>query len=109
MLSTQTSMLRMLAPVFSLTIAHLIDDGAADGGDVHAVLHNDVQLDGNVPFFVGNDAHALAHCLAAQQVDEPVGHRAVGHALDAKAARGRGAGDIRQGSVGNADFALFGL
>ena len=81
----------------------------ADGGDVHAVLHNDVQLDGNVPFFVGNDAHALTHRLAAQQVDEPVGHRAVGHALDAKAARGRGAGDIGQGGVGNADFALFGL
>ena len=44
-----------------------------------------------------------------KNVDEPVGHRAVGHALDAKAARGRGAGDIRQGGVGNADFALFGL
>ena len=45
------------AGVFADHIANLIDNGAAHGGDVHAVLHNNVQLNGNVPFFVGNDAH----------------------------------------------------
>ena len=68
-------------------------------GNVHAVLDDDVQLDGDLMFVVLRDVDAFAHRLAAQQVDDAVRHGAVGHALHAEAARRRRAGDARERGV----------
>ncbi len=77
------------------------------GRNVHAVLDDDVQLDGDLMVVVLRDVDALAHRLAAQQVDDAVRHGAVGHALHAEATRRRRAGDARERGVAHEDAALF--
>ena len=88
-------------------VTHLTDDGLADRRNVHAVLDDDVQLDGDLMVVVLRDVDALAHRLAAQQVDDAVRHGAVGHALHAEATRRRRAGDARERGVAHEDAALF--
>ena len=76
--STQTFTSRTVdAGVLGDHIAHLAHDGAADSGQVDAVFHDDVQLDGDGVVFVIGDLDALAHGLPPQQVDQTVGHGAV--------------------------------
>ena len=86
-------------------IAQAVNDGFADGGQVDAVLHDDVQLDGDGVILVVGDADALAHGFPPQQVDEPVRHRAEGHALDAIAVGGGAAGDGGEHLAADADLA----
>ena len=66
-----------------------------------------VQLDGNGVVLVINDLHALAHGLRTQQMDDAVGHAAVGHAFHAEAVGGGGAGDGGENGVADADLALI--
>ena len=88
---------------------HLAHNGAADSGDVDAVLDNDMQADGDRGVPVVEDLDALAHGLLAQQVDQAVGHRAEGHALDAEAVGGGVAGDVGEHGLADADLTLFRL
>ena len=62
-------------------IFDLAHNGAADSGDVDAVLHHDVQLDGNGMVIVVRDLDALAHGLRPKQMDQTVRHAALCHAL----------------------------
>ena len=88
-------------------IADLLDDGRGNGADVHALVHHDVQVDGNGIVILERDAHALAHCLLAQQMDKPVGHGPDRHALDAEAVRCRIACNIGIDRIVNSNGAFF--
>ena len=55
-------------------IADLLNDGGADGADVDALVHHDVQINRDLALFVEGDLDALAHGLAPEQVDQSVGH-----------------------------------
>ena len=87
-------------------VAHLAHDGAAHGRDVHAVLHDDVELDGDGVVVIVGDADALAHGLAAEQMHQTIGHGAVGHALDAVAVGGGQTGDAGEDSAADGNIAL---
>ena len=86
-------------------IAQAVDDGLADGGQVDAVFHDDVELDGDGVILVVGDADTLAHGLPPEEVDETVRHGAEGHALDAVAGGGGHAGDVGEDRVGDRDLA----
>ena len=90
-------------------IAHFIHDGAADRGEIDAVFHDDVELDGDGVVVVISDADALAHGLPAQQMHQAVRHGAVGHALDAEAVGGRHAGDVGEDGAADGDIAVVRL
>ena len=66
-----------------------------------------MQLDGHRAIVVIGDLHALAHGLGAQQVDKAVRHGAVGHALDAEAVGGGGAGNGGEHRVGDGDIPVL--
>src|SRR5699024_6078247 len=94
------------AGVLADLILDLTHDGAAGGGDVDAVLHDNMQADGDGVVLVVDDLDALAHGLLAQQMDQAVGHGPEGHALHAEAVGGRVAGDIGEHRVADADLTL---
>ena len=74
-------------------ISHLTDDRVADGADVHALINDDVQINGNGIAVVEGHTNALAHRLLAKQMYQPVRHGTECHALDAEAVRRRIARD----------------
>ena len=54
-------------------IAHLAHDGAADGDQIDAVFHDDVQLDGDGPVLVVIYFDSLGHGFPLEQMDQAVG------------------------------------
>ncbi len=90
-------------------IAHLAHDGTADGSEIDAVVHDDVELDGDGVVVIETDLDALGHRLPAQQMDQAVGLGAHRHALDAVAVGGGGAGDVGEdiGADGDGAPVLF--
>ena len=88
-------------------VAQAVDDGFADGGQVDAVFHDDVELNGNGFVLVIDHVDALAHGLPPQQMDQTVRHGAVGHALHTEAVGGSHAGNVGKNSAGDGDLALF--
>ena len=90
-------------------IGHLIGDGAADGGDIHAAVHNNVQVDGDAGILVGGHFHALGHGLPPEQMDQAVCLGAHRHALDAEAAGCDRTGDLGEHIVADDEIAFFHL
>ena len=92
-------------------VDHILDlahNGSADCGDVDAVFHDDVQLDGHGAVIIVCDLDTLAHGLGPQEMHQPVSHAALGHALDAEAVGGGRAGDGGEHGVADGDLAVFG-
>ena len=88
-------------------IADLADDGCAHGGQIHAVVHHDVHIDGNGIILVELHPHALGHGFLAQQMVNAVGNRAGSHALHTEAVGCGGAGDIGINAGADAHRAVF--
>ena len=53
-------------------VADFADDRVGHSGEVHAIVHNDVQLNGDGIVLVEEDANALCHGFVSQQVNQTV-------------------------------------
>ena len=84
-------------------------DGAADRHQIDAVIHDDIQFDGDGLVIILGDLYTLGHGLPAEQVDQTVGLGTEGHTFHAVAAGGHRASNIGKDVAGQADPALFGL
>ena len=86
-------------------IADLADDRGRDCAEIDAFVDHDVQVDGYGIIGAERDLDTLAHCLLAQQMDQPVRHGSHGHALDAKAVGRSKARDVGIDSAVDRDLA----
>ena len=90
-------------------VLHLAHNGAAGGGDVDAVFHDDVEPDRHSVVLIIYDLDAFAHGFLAQEVDQTVSHGAERHALNAEAVGGGVAGNVGEYGVADTDLAFVGL
>ena len=79
-----------------------LNNAAAHGAYVHAVIHADVQLKRKRAVIIEVRHNALGHRLASEKLERTAFLIASGHAFNAEAACGRRAGNIRKDLTGDA-------